>query len=442
MKIIKRPVFSLLEKQLNKDIHLILVGPRQVGKTVFLRYLQNNFLPNKYPDSTVFYFNLEDESLLLHFTDYQSLLKYLKLRGFDDKQKTFLLLDEFQKMNQPTKILKLLYDNHPHLKIIATGSSSIDIFQKFRDESMSGRKLVFKMLPLNFSEFLRFQDEQQDDRKEIIFKNLLPENNKLVRNALQSDLNSSFQEFLLYGGYPRLALCSSQEDKKLFLKEIYNSYVQRDIRGILKLDNTASYTKLVSLLSSQIGNLLSKNEISNTLQINLDDLEKYLTVLEKTFIIKLVRPFFANKRKEITKMPKVYFLDTGLRNWILQNFTELDLRQDAGALTENFVFSEFYKNLPTAWRIFFWRTRQKTETDFILQQNEKLFPVEVKYKSFQKPIVPSGLKAFINNYQSQIGSAFVLTKDFTAQTKFNGISVQFLPVPLASKIFSLISDLN
>jgi len=442
MKIIKRPVFSLLEKQLNKDIHLILVGPRQVGKTVFLRYLQNNFLPDNYPDSTVFYFNLEDESLLLHFTDYQSLLKYLNLHGFNDKQKTFLLLDEFQKMNQPTKILKLLYDNHPHLKIIATGSSSIDIFQKFRDESMSGRKLVFKMLPLNFSEFLRFQDEQQDDRKEIIFKNLLPENNKLVRNALQSDLNSSFQEFLLYGGYPRLALCSSQEDKKLFLKEIYNSYVQRDIRGILKLDNTASYTKLVSLLSSQIGNLLSKNEISNTLQINLDDLEKYLTVLEKTFIIKLVRPFFANKRKEITKMPKVYFLDTGLRNWILQNFTELDLRQDAGALTENFVFSELYKNLPTAWRIFFWRTRQKTETDFILQQNEKLFPVEVKYKSFQKPIVPSGLKAFINNYQSQIGSAFVLTKDFTAQTKFNGISVQFLPVPLASKIFSLISDLN
>jgi len=435
MKIIKRSLFTFLEQQIEKNVYLIIVGPRQVGKTVLLRYLRDTVLPKKYPESKIFYFNLENEDLLPHFSTYQTLISYLRLHGFKDKQKTFLLLDEFQKMSQPTKLLKLLYDEHPNLQVIATGSSSIDIFQNLRAESMSGRKLVFKMLPLDFAEFLHFQDSHQAN----IFKNLTPNaDDKLIQNTLQSDLNQPFLEFITYGGYPRVVLSDTEQDKKYFLKEIYNSYVQKDIQGILKLDNTAPYTKLVSLLSAQIGNLLSKNEVSNTLQINLDELEKYLTVLEKTFIIKLVRPFFVNKRKEITKMPKIYFIDTGLRNWIIHDFNQLELRQDIGAIMENFVFNELYKNLSIGWQIFFWRTRQKTETDFIIKCNQDLFPVEVKYKSFQKPIVPSGLKAFINNYNSQIKNAFVLTKDFSAQTEFNGISVRFLPIPLASKVLQII----
>ncbi|HHE46040.1 MAG TPA: hypothetical protein ENL05_01705, partial [Candidatus Moranbacteria bacterium] len=272
MNIINRDLFQTLENQLDNDIYLILVGPRQVGKTVFLHYLQKNVLPKKYPESKIFYFNLENEDLLLHFTDYQTLLNYLKLQGFNNNQKTFLLLDEFQKMEKPTKLLKLLFDEHPNLKVIATGSSSLDIYKKLRHESMAGRKLVFDMLPLNFSEFLRFQDPS----KETIFQNIKPNIDKTtLENVLHSDLNSFFIEFLLYGGYPRPALEKTIENKKLLL----NSYVQRDIQGILKLENTTPYTKLVALLSSQIGNLLSKNELSNTLQINNADLGNYLTVL-------------------------------------------------------------------------------------------------------------------------------------------------------------------
>ena len=437
MHIIKRDLFDSVEKQIMHGVYLIIVGPRQVGKTVLLQHLRHTFLPKKCPQTNIFYFNLENEDLLPHFSSYSTLIKYLKLHGFHDKQKHILLLDEFQKMPQPTKLLKLLYDEHPNLQVIATGSSSLDIFQNLRAESMSGRKLILKMLPLSFAEFLRFQDRQLEN----VFQNLtIDADSDFIKNVLNSDLEPFFQEFVVYGGYPRVVLTKTEEEKKYFLREIYNSYVQKDIQGILKLDNITAYTKLVVLLSSQIGNLVSKAELANTLQLHIKKLETFLTVLEKTFIIKLVNPFFVNKRKEITKMPKIYFLDTGLRNWIIRDFSQMKLEQNTGLLIENFVFNEIYKHLPIDWQIFFWRTRQKTEVDFIIKRDQSLFPVEVKYKPFQRPVIPSGLKAFINHHQARIPIAFVLTKNFSAQVEFNQTEVYFLPAVLAAKIFNQISS--
>lgn len=431
MKIIKRNIFSELENQLNNDLILILIGPRQVGKTVFLQYLRQ-----KLAKKSIFYFNLENEDLVPTVSDYHSLLNYLKIHSYSPKKKTFLLIDEFQKINQPTKMLKLLYDEQPQLKIIATGSSSLDIYQNLRQESLAGRKLVFTMLPLSLAEFLRFKNSSLETSLANLIS--LAEIDPLaVKTAVNADFKTLFSEFVIYGGYPRPVLAAAAEDKKRLLREIYNAYVQRDIQGILGLKNVSAYTKLVMLLAAQIGNLLSRYEFANTLQIPLAELEKYLLVLEKTFIIKLLPPFYANKRKEITKMPKIYFLDTGLRNWAVGNFSELELRPDAGALMENFVFAELTKALPVGWQIFFWRTKQKTETDFIVKRDQNLFPVEVKSKPFKKPIVPSGLKAFINNYRAQTKTAFVLTKDFSAQTEYQGVPVYFFPSLLATRALKI-----
>lgn len=432
MKIINRDILSLVRDQLENDLALILIGARQVGKTTILRYLEKKLL-QLYPKSKILYFNLENEDLLLHFIDYKSLVVYLKTKGVvlnNNQNKTFLLLDEFQKMPHPTKLLKLLYDEHPSLKVIATGSSSLDIYKKMREESMAGRKRIFEIFPLSFREFLRFQNSE----KEKEFMRVTPET--ATGNIFRSEFLPHFNNYLIFGGYPRIALADKINEKEFLLNEIYNAYIQKDIQGILHLTNSTTYTKLVILLASQIGNLLSKNEVANTLGLKLSELEHYLFVLENTFIIKLLPPYFINKRKEITKMPKIYFLDNGLRNWAVRNFANPDLRQDIGQLAENFVFTELQKYLPINCQLFFWRTRQKAETDFILKRDEQLFPIEAKYKSFTRPIIPSGLKAFINNYHPK--TAFALTKNFNFQTEFNGTTVYFLPLVFAVKIFEII----
>jgi hypothetical protein len=135
---------------------------------------------------------------------------------------------------------------------------------------------------------------------------------------------------------------------------------------------------------------------------------------------------------------KPIFVNTISERQYEPDFSDLELRSDNGALVENFVFTELLKYLKVWHELFFWRTPQGTETDFILKRDKNLFPIEVKYKLFKKPIVPSGLKSFINNYQANIKTAFVLTKDFSAQIEFNGITVNFLPVPITAKIFDFI----
>ena len=429
MDLLKRAVLSKIIKQLDNNLILILIGARQTGKTQLLKLLEKH-LQTHYSDNQLLYLNLEDEDLLLQVADYKSFLNFLKLHGIDGGQKAFILLDEFQKLNQPTKLLKLIYDNHPQLKIIATGSSSLDIYKTMNSESMAGRKRIFNIYPLSFAEFLSWQYPNLDQIwQRIIKQNINP-------STTASDFKLPFQEFTIFGGYPRMALSKTKEEKQEELKEIYNAYLQKDIAGILPLEDRLNYNRLLSLLSSRIGNLLNVNELSNTLTCGRSTIERFLFILENTFIIKQVPPYYTNKRKEITKMPKIYFLDAGLRNSIQKNFAELAIRPDTGALIENAVFLELLKNFKVWHHLYFWRTAQGTEVDFVIAKDEKLFPIEVKFQPFKKPIVPSGLKAFINIYHPQQG--FVLTKDFYATAEYNNCQVSFLPVFLATKVIDRI----
>ncbi|MCD6149925.1 ATP-binding protein [bacterium] len=427
-----RVILPKIAKQLNNDLVLILIGARQSGKTYILKLLAEH-IKQRYPKNKILYFDLEKPDILENFLDYKSILNFLSAQGIEENKTNFILLDEFQKMPAPTKTLKIIHDHYPFLKIVATGSSSLDIYKKLREESMIGRKRVFIIFPLDFEEYLSFTEPNDCE----IFKRIIKKN--ISSDSLKQKFISNLEECAVWGLYPKVVLSNSYEEKRQELAEIYQSYLNKDIAGFLDVEDALSVNKVVSLLAVQIGNLFNQNEIAKVAGISRYVLKKYLFILENTFIIRQLFPFHTNKQKEVVKMPKIYFLDTGLRNFAVKNFNSLVTRQDTGSLMENFVFLELLKRKKITDELRFWRTPHKTEVDFvILGEANKIVPVEVKYKSFAKPIAPSGLKAFINLYSPR--QAFVLTKDFYAVSKYNQCKTYFLPVFLTAKIFTILDQ--
>jgi predicted AAA+ superfamily ATPase len=206
-----------------------------------------------------------------------------------------------------------------------------------------------------------------------------------------------FEEYVLYGGYPKVVLTKSREDKLEELRELFETYELKDVNVLFDVANLSVFRNLFKLLAGSIGNLLNVNELSGTLGIGRDTIRRYLSILENTFIICALPPFHSNIRKELTKMPKIFFLDTGLRNFALRNFTEISFRPDKGPLFENAIFGELYKNLGVIEQLFFWRTLSKTEADFILIGDQK-WVFEAKLTPNHRLKQPAGLRAFCKLY--------------------------------------------
>jgi len=194
--------------------------------------------------------------------------------------------------------------------------------------------------------------------------------------------------------------------------------------GLARIENITGFNRLIQLSAAQCGKLINIAELSSTLGISKQTIEKYLFLLENTFIITLLLPYFTNKRKEITKMPKIYMQDTGLRNSVLGDFTRLNSRADRGEIVENVVLSQFFKNKSPLANIFFWRSLSKAEVDFVVKSNF-LIPVEVKYRSFRNPIISRSMRSFLQRYKPPY--AFVITKDFIASEKYGDVWVYFIP---------------
>ncbi|MCL0030141.1 ATP-binding protein [Thermodesulfovibrionales bacterium] len=425
MKLIYRPIVGKIKKQVDKGNVVILIGARQVGKTSILRLLMGEIERSK-PKVGIFYFDLEKEELLEIFQSYRTLIDWLKLQGADLGKENYLFIDEFHYIPHPTKIFKIIHDDFPNLKIVATSSSSLEISSKIK-ETLTGRKRIFRIHPLSFEEFLKFKKSPQRD----IFLRLRDSRLKLVEPVL-GEFIKEWEEFLLFGGYPKVALTLGEEEKAGELEEIYNSYVQKDIKAFLKIENVLAFNRLVKILAVQIANLANLSQIGSPLKIARETLERYVFVLENTFIIKTLSPFFTNKTKEITKMGKIFFCDVGLRNFSIKDFKRLELRLDKGALVENIVATELIKSASVFQDLHFWRTQAKTEVDFILASKGNIIPIEVKYQSFKASKIPSGLKAFIENYKPE--KAFVLTKNFTDKVNFQHCEIRFLPAFLCSTL--------
>ncbi|MBL7072663.1 MAG: ATP-binding protein [Candidatus Omnitrophica bacterium] len=409
--LVERDIFTDIIKWISRKEAIILVGSRQVGKTSLL-YLLIRHLVKKMniPSEDIFYLDLERmEALEVVNAGVESIINYISEQSPTDTKK-YVFIDEIQYLDNPSNILKILVDHYSdRIKIFATGSSALTIKKKFQD-SLVGRKITFEIFSLNFKEFLVFKKEKR--LKEIIEKNESLNIVKSISEISHNKLSNYYFEYSLFGGYPAIVLIDGYAEKRKYLDDIHISYVRKDINTIFSLENVTAFNKVIKLLALNIGNLVNIQEISKEVGIARQTIEKYFFILENTYICRFVQPYFTNKKKEIVKMPKVYFYDTGLRNRIINDFRKVEDRVDAGALIENTVFKNLLKRVENKENIKFWRMKYGVEVDFVIDE-EKLLPIEVKLKDTK--MVPSGIAAFLHNYNSR--EAVVLNKKSTMKMK-------------------------
>lgn len=388
MQLFSRKILYDIEKWLLEQEFIILNGARQVGKTSLL-FLIRDLLKTKHniEEERIIYLNLEDFDVLAELNEHpRNLLKYI----VTPKDKNYFLIDEIQLLDKPSNFLKLLYDKYADtIKIITTGSSTLEIKAKLQD-SLVGRKITFDITPLSFLEFLEFKQIKEIDSWKI---------NQETPIEIHQKFLVLLEEYLTYGGLPAVAIQPDKTKKEQLLREYVNTYINKDIRAIGKVENISQFNNIVKTLASQIGNLLNFNELTNTLNINLPTLKKHIDLLQHTFVLFLLKPYYTNVRTQISKMSKVYFFDLGIRNMILNNFLKMEQRSDSGALFENFIFLEL-KNILSQDEIYFYRTTAKTEIDFVISQNQELTPIEIKYKKLQKTIATNALSFFQQRYKT------------------------------------------
>ncbi len=246
---------------------------------------------------------------------------------------------------------------------------------------------------------------------------------KVFGQEINSRLEKLFEEYLIYGGYPAAVLAKSQTEKEKILESILDNYLLKDIRSLLQLATENELVKLIKFLATQIGNLINYKELSNSSGLNYKELLSHLEILKQTYIIDLIRPYFTNKRTEITKNPKVYFIDAGFKNLVLSDFRKLDQRKDLGTLVENYVFMALKRKGNGFQNINFWRTKSKAEVDFVIQKENKIIPIEVKYSS--KPTIGKSLYSFIKRFAPP--RVFIFTKGYAEETKIKNCKIKFIP---------------
>jgi predicted AAA+ superfamily ATPase len=428
-KLFPRKILAEVLPYLDKPGIILLVGARQTGKTSMMHLMMETLREKGVAEDKIHYFDLEDLAMLDVFNGgAKEFTAYLKASGVDTGVVNYIFVDEIQYMENPANFLKLIVDHQKNLKMIVSGSSTLEIRRKFSD-SLAGRKAVFELYPLDFSETLLFKGEGKllDALMKSDMRHMDPGGpvSDLPSRFFIDDLARHFNEYLIYGGYPGAVLEADYAAKAVYLTDIYNSYVKKDIKDIMRIDNITGFNNLLKALALQTGNLVNLNELSTTVKLARNTLERYLFLLENTFIIKMVSPYSRNPRKEISKMQKVFFIDTGLRNIILRNTTHPDDRPDSGALAENGVFSNIIKNTSALQEIHFWRTISKNEVNFVVTEGSEVTPIEVKYSSFSHPGIPSGIREFQKKHPAK--HSFVLTRDYFGQ---NGNTI-FVPAWLS-----------
>lgn len=366
VNVIKRTIQEKIEDKLFKGKVIILYGPRQVGKTTIVKEIQNKNISNS------IYFNCDESDIREKFENKTS--TFLKeLIG----KKKIVIIDEAQRVKDIGITLKLIIDNFKDIQVIATGSSSFDLANKTA-ESLTGRKYEFYLYPLSIEE-------------------LNPEKNKL-------EIDRTLENRIIYGSYPEVIINSSEAEDNI--KLIAKSYLYKDILQYQNIKNPDILEKLLQSLALQIGNEVSYNEISNFLDIDKKTVASYIEILKKAFVIFELKPFSRNLRNELRKLRKIYFFDTGVRNALINNFNSLDKRNDAGQLWKNFIISERIKinnNHGNDYNIYFWRTHNKKEIDYIEEKNGMLYGYEIKLGSGKS----SGAKLFLDTY---VNSEFKIIK--------------------------------
>jgi len=358
MQIIKRDIKERIESLLFRGRIIIIYGARQVGKTTLIKEIQKKF------DKNSIYFNCDEPDIREAFTNRTS----TELKNLIGNKK-LLFIDEAQRVRNIGITLKLINDNFKETQIIATGSSSFDLSNEV-SEPLTGRKFEFIIYPFSINELMEIYSSTEIDRL--------------------------LETRILKGMYPDVVL--QEENSNLILKDITKSYLYRDVLQYQNIKNPDILNRLLQALALQIGNEVSYNELGNLISIDKKTVANYIELLEKSFIIFRLSPFNRNLRSELTKLRKIYFIDTGIRNALINNFNSLKLRNDTGNLWENFLISERIKinnNKGYEVNTYFWRTHQQHEIDYLEETAGKLKAFEIKWGKFKHG---KGKNLFIKTY--------------------------------------------
>jgi predicted AAA+ superfamily ATPase len=382
-----RKLFVSLYNHLQAKEYTIIIGARQTGKSMLLLQLYQKL---KEEGKQAYQLTFEDPRVLGAIDEHpENIFNFVPQ---PQNERLYLLIDEVQYAQNPTNFLKLLYDKYlDKIKIIATGSSAFYIDRKFKD-SLAGRKQIFELYTLDFEEFIDFRsDNKLQFLQELQAIKTKPDYQSLYRD----EITQLFDEYLVYGGYPAVVLASSKEEKLLKLRELVNTYIKRDIYES-DVVNELKFYNLITLLANQAGSLVNVSELANTLKLSVTAVDNYLYILQKTFHVTLIRPLYSNLRKEITKMPKVYFNDTGLRNMLLNYFEPLKTRVDKGQLVENYIYIRL-RQLYGTDALKYWRTADGNEVDFVVSTKfNEGFAIEAKYNADE--FKPGKYKKFEEHY--------------------------------------------
>ena len=339
----------ILARFLDPKKVLIIYGPRQVGKTTLIKeFMANTKLKYKFESGD----NIRTQQILSS-QDFDLLKKYVD--GYE-----LLIIDEAQEIPNIGMGLKILVDQVPGLKIIATGSSSFNLSQNV-GEPLTGRKRTLTLYPFSQSELLKIHSE--------------------------FELKEKLKEFLVFGSYPEVITAKNRNEKILVLDELVNSYLLRDVLSLENIKASNRLMQLLKLIAFQVGNEVSLNELATKVALDVKTVARYLDLLEKGFVIKRIGGYGNNLRTEITSKAKYFFLDKGVRNGIISQFNELDSRNDVGALFESFVLMERIKSNAYKFRYgdtYFWRTHTGQEIGMVEERDGNQYGFEFKWSPKRK----------------------------------------------------------
>ncbi len=362
---IERELLKVIKNRLFKQKAIIISGPRQAGKTTLIRLLVNQL------DQSYAWFNSDEPNVPGLFESITS----VELKNLIGKNK-IIVIDEAQRIPRIGLTLKLIVDTFPEIQVIATGSSAFDLLDEV-NEPLTGRKFEFQLYPFSFNELSKGKGILEEKR--------------------------SMKQRLIFGSYPDVV--NNPDDSVEILSWLADSYLYKDLFRIENIKKPDLLTKLLQSLSYQVGNEVSYNELAQSLSSDPKTIEKYIGLLEKTFVVFRLQALSRNLRNEIKKSRKIYFFDNGIRNAIINNFNPLNSRQDVGLLWENYLVSERIK-LAAYQRIhanrFFWRTKQQQEIDYIEERGGKMWAYEFKFSTTKTAKLSKTFKNAYPEYQFKL----------------------------------------
>lgn len=402
---IKRTLLPALLDHLEKPEITLITGPRQSGKTTLMKQMIGHL---DLAEKKSVYLNLDIEEDFRRLQSQQHFIEYLRLQ-LGTQNRSYVFIDEIQRKEDGGLFLKGLYDSNLPFKFIVSGSGSVELKEKV-SEGLAGRKQSFRVNTLSFAEFVHYRTGYRYQGK--------------IAEFFALDPNFLLDEYLHFGGYPRVVLSETAEEKATALQSIYESFVDKDLKELLDVRNTFAIADMLALLSVRIGNLTQNSDIGQKISLNIETIAKYLYYLEKTFILYTARPYYGNPESELVKSVMYYFSDLGMRNYIFNRLQHYDPLISGSMLFQNMVYRLLRDRYPGS-DVLYWRTKDGAEIDFVVRTGTTLLPVEVKYSDLDSTTVPRALHTFIDRYKPE--EILVVNKSFSGERQIENTLVRFVP---------------